>query len=83
MEPASFLTHGNFFSSGSGGGIDLGIIWAKFCSSSRKLNMEWQLSTQNQVFHNLQHLLMTEPKLGGPVTSLSPLGKGTLHSVVL
>lgn len=41
MEPASFLTHSNFFGSGDGGGIDLDIICAKFCSSSRKLKMEW------------------------------------------
>ena len=54
MEPASFLTHSNFFSSDDGGGIDLDIICAKFCSSSRKLKMEWQLSTQNEVLHHLQ-----------------------------
>lgn len=56
-EPASSLTQNNSSSSGDGGGIDLDTICAKLCSSSRKLEMEWQLSSQNQVLHYLTALL--------------------------
>lgn len=49
MEPACSLTHRKFFSSGDGGEVDLDVTRANFCSSSRKLKMEWQLSTQDHV----------------------------------
>lgn len=49
MEPACSLTHRKFFSSGDGGEVDLDVTRADFCSSSRKLKMEWQLSTQDHV----------------------------------
>lgn len=51
--------------SGDGGGIDMDTICAKLCSSSRKLEMEWQQSTQKQVLHNLTGPLADRPQSQG------------------
>lgn len=60
-----------------GGGIDLDIICANLCSSSRKPKWKWQLNTQNWVLCNLWHLLLTKLRVREPVTSLRPFAKGT------
>lgn len=54
----------NSSSSGDGGRTDLDTVCAKLCFSSRKLEMEWQLSTQ-KLLHNLTAPLADRPESQG------------------